>query len=283
MRHRWTLFIPPLVCGLLADLCLVLLPFRPAHDGAVSLLILYTIFGTAIAWELFQAQQPRRRGLVELRSIRTGGVERPAFLVPYFPHLTMAIILVALFLVGVSLETQIFVLVHPSHALNPRFTGWHLMLDTSARCLSLPGLALGIWIVGKCLRPLFSSRSGLAVLSEGVWLCSGQLECFFPWEAIEKVSTVKLKVVAGRGALCTGIGVTSVEEVRTASRWRRWMKRMKARTGWHLLVPPLGYALTSDQMSLLLQTYLFRAEERARIGTVAELARVKTALQITGG
>src|SRR5437899_530532 len=71
MRDRSALFIRPLLCGLLGNLCLILLPFAPRDDRAAGLLILYAIFGTAIAWELFQARQPRRLGLVELRSIRT--------------------------------------------------------------------------------------------------------------------------------------------------------------------------------------------------------------------
>jgi len=89
--------------------------------------------------------------------------------------------------------------------------------------------------------------------------------------------------MAGPSMLSTGIGLTGVEEVRTARRWRQWMKRQKARTGWHLFLLPLGYALTSAQMSLLLRIYHSRLEERGRIGTAAELARLKTELQITGG
>ena len=61
------------------------------------------------------------------------------------------------------------------------------------------------------------------------------------------------------------------------------MKRTKARIGWHLLVPPLGFTLTSAQISHLLRIYLLYPDERARIGTAEGLARVKTALQITDG
>ena len=169
---------------------------------------------------------------------------------------------------------------HPN--LNPHLTGWPGFVLPYGFHIGVGGLGLGIFLVGKCLPELFSSRRGLAVLPEGVWLRSGQIECFFPWEAIEKVALVKLRLGARRSTLWAGIAVTSVEEVRTVRRWRRWMKRRHARIGWHLLVPPLGVALTSAQISLLLRIYLLHPDERARIGTAAGLDRLKAALKITG-
>jgi hypothetical protein len=280
-RPRWTRFIPPLLCGLLGDLCLVLLALRPRHDGGVGMLILAAIFAVAIGWELRQSLQPRRLGLIERRPIRTGGVEHPGFLVPFFPHLTMAGTFLVLFLLGTSLGLLISNVVDPIRYLHENRTGWQGFLAMNSFYLGLGGLGLGLWAMGKCLPELFSSQRGVAVLREGVWMRSGQIDCFFPWEAIEKVALVKLKLGARRSTLWAGIGVTSVEEVRTARRWRRWMKRRHARIGWHLLVPPLGFALTSAQISHLLRIYYLYPEERARIGTAEGLARLKAALQIT--
>jgi hypothetical protein len=280
MRQRWTLFIPPLLCGLLGALCLVLLAFRPRYESGVGIQVLGVIFAVAIGWELRLTLQPRRLGLIELRPVRAGGVERPGFLVPFIPHVTMAVTFLFLFLVGASLELVISNVVDPSRYLNPYTTGWHGFLVTNSFFVGLCGLALSIVALGKFLPELFSSRLGLAVLPTGVGLRTGQLECFFPWEAIEKVAVVKLRLLAGQTTLWPGIGVTSVEEVLTGMRWRRRMKRTKARIGWHLLVPPLGFTLTSAQISHLLRIYLLYPDERARIGTAEGLARVKTALQI---
>jgi hypothetical protein len=279
-RPRWTGFIPPLLCGLLGDLCLVLLPFGPAQHHAAGVLILTGIFAVAIGWELLQSQQTSRRMLIELRSTRIGGVERPAFLVPYFPHLMMAAAFLSLLLVGLSVQLCLSVLVDPHRFFSPYLTGWYGFLVHHSFPLSLFGLGLGILIGGKSLPSLFRRQSGLAVCPEGVWSCSGEAECLFPWEAIEKVAIVKVKVVPGPSLRSVGIRLTNVQAVRTAPRRRHGMKRLKARTGWHLLLMPLGYTLASSQISFLLRNYHLHPEQRAWIGAAAELERVKATLQI---
>ena len=81
----------------------------------------------------------------------------------------------------------------------------------------------------------------------------------------------------------TAVRMTSVEHLGSSPRARQQFERAKALLGWHLLVLPCTYTLSTAQLVLLLQTYLHDAEERAKIGTAAELARLRTALQITGG
>jgi hypothetical protein len=112
---------------------------------------------------------------------------------------------------------------------------------------------------------------------------TGKLNCFFPWDTIEQVSAFRLPILAGRGPICTAMRMTSVEHLGASPRARQQFERAKALLGWHLLVLPCTYTLSTAQLVLLLQTYLYDAEERAKIGTAAELAQVKTALQITGG
>src|SRR5229473_4498740 len=107
MRQRWAILIPPLLCGLLADLCLVILPFRPVGEAKLALLIVASIMGTAAAWELIQWQQQCRRGFIELRSLRVEGAERPAFIAPVPHHLSMVPFMLCMVLIGISLDLLI--------------------------------------------------------------------------------------------------------------------------------------------------------------------------------
>ena len=136
--------------------------------------------------------------------------------------------------------------------------------------------------VGVCLRWLFSSTRGVAVLREGVWLSSGKLRCFLPWDTIEEVSAFRLPLLAGRGPNCLVVRLLTVEPLATCGLGQRRLKRLHALLGWHLFVPPLAYTLPSAQLAHLLELYLEDPELRARIGAAGELARLKSRLQITG-
>jgi hypothetical protein len=277
-RGRWAVLIPPLLCALLADLCLVLLPFRPLSEHLLNLGIVTAIIGAAVVWELFLGLQQYRRGFIELRAIRIQGTERPAFMAPISPHLYVVPLLLSLWLIGMSLDLVLLLWVHAQHS--PALLTLPAVAtarEYSLFCLfALPlGFGLCLWRVFRCIR-------GVAVLQEGVWLHQGNRRCFLPWDTIEAVSALRLPLFAGRSLGCVGVRLLTVEPLGTSPRARRRSERIHALLGWHLLVIPVLYTISSSQLAHLLQMYLADPERRTRIGAAGELARLKSALQITG-
>jgi hypothetical protein len=271
-RPRWAMLIPPLLCGLLADLCLVFLPFRPVGEQLIPLLSVTAVIGVAVAWEVFLWQQQCRRGIIELRAIRIQGTERPPSMAPISPHLYLVPLLLSMWLIGMSLNLVIFSQVHPPLAPVEATASGH-------RLFSLFVALLG---TGTCLRWLISSNHGVAVLRNGVWISSGKLRCFLPWETIEAVSAFHLPLLAGRGPNCLGVRLRTVEPLGSCGLGRRRLERLHALIGWHLLVPPGARTLSNLQLAQLLQMYLQEPEMRARIGAAGELGQLRSALRITG-
>jgi hypothetical protein len=270
---RWAVLIPPLLCALLADLCLVLLPFRPLGDHLLNLRIVSAIIGAAVVWELFLGFQQYRQGFIELRAIRIQGTERPAFIAPISPHFYVVPLLLSLWLIGMSLDLVLLLWVHARHSPG-LLTLPAVATAREYSLICLFALPLGF---GLCLRRLFRSTLGVAVLGEGVWLHQGTRRYFLPWDSIEAVSALRLPLLAGLSLSCVGVRLLTLEPLGTSPRVRRRLERIHAVFGWHLLVFPVLYTISSAQLADLLQMYLADPKMRARIGAAGELARVRRA------
>jgi hypothetical protein len=69
MRRRWGDLIPPLVCGVLADLCLVSLAFRPVRAFLLILLIVSVSLVSTALWKLLQWQHQREASRLRPKSV----------------------------------------------------------------------------------------------------------------------------------------------------------------------------------------------------------------------
>jgi hypothetical protein len=272
MRSQWKIMIPPLLCGLLAALCLALAPYRlqsdPRSIKPINRLVI-AVVSVAAMLELHQSFTQRPRGLIERRAVQVGVISHSAFVVPYSPHLWAACMLLSLLLIGQSFELMalgsILLPIEPAIARHAQAAG-------------------GIALVPAVLAFLFSVRRffdhshGLMLFSEGVTLRSGLVRWYVPWEVIEEVRPVTLKIIAGRGPLVLGLRVTDSTRMQLP-RWLRWSsKRLGTKTGWPCLWPLFGCTLTVREVTFLLNSYRLHPEEQPKIGAEVELAEVRKAL-----
>jgi hypothetical protein len=265
MRRRWTLLIPPLLCGILADFCLVQLALRQRRDDALVLGVVVLSIGMIIGGEILRWQ--RQRGLVELSSIRYQGMERPGFLVPLSPYPAVGAFLICLLLIGVSLLVQISI---DLGCLDSPDTG---------RMLGYVGLGFGVVGVGISVWSLLCGPRGLWVLPDGVLLPrQGTGSCFLPWELIEAISPVRSPLFGPRGPVYVAFRVTDVDQVAATPRVRRGMVRRHKRFRWHWLCAPGVMTLSAVEMAWLLRCYMAHPGERRKIGTQPELEEVRAAL-----
>ncbi len=265
-QRRWSMLALPLLCGLLVEFCLVLLPFRPPSDHSAILWIAGAVLVLAGALEMSRSNSLRERGLIEVRPVRYGGVERSAFVIPYSPHYLVVGVLAGLFLNGVSFDLLIRASLHPTLFPDP----W------LARMLGGFALTLGLLGTGICLRWSFLCPPGLALLPEGLLLSTGMGQWFIAWEWMEQVALVKFRFLGGYRPL--GLRLIEVDQLPIAAWRRRRLRCSRARSGWHCLWPLWCYTLPSRQIAFLVNLYRQNPGERPNIASEAGAAYLSAAL-----
>jgi hypothetical protein len=258
----------PLLCGLMADGCLVLLPFRPRSDQMEIIDAVVAVISLAIGVEINRTIYLRRRGLIELRTIRHQEAERPAFMIPVSPHFMVIGALLSLLSLGLSFDLFIFPSVNPDCCPDPR----------PVQLMGAAFMAFGVLGTGAFLRWFLRSAYGLALLPEGVLLSTGSTRCFVAWDVIQAVGVVK-RPLAGK---CMALQVTDIDHVQTTPLMRHLLRESGRRTGRIFLWPLWGHALPVTRVAYLVYCYFVHPEERSKIGSEAELAELRAALAAMG-
>jgi hypothetical protein len=272
MRQRWKILTPPLLCGSLAALCLALAPDRLRSDlTSIKPLNHFVILliGAEAIWEVYLSftQHPRR--LIDRGSVQIGIIRLPAYIVPYSPHLGAACMLLTLLMIGLCIELRAIAAI--CLPLKPA-------IAVRAQAMGGVGLAMGGPALLFSLWRVFDRSLGLTLCSAGVTLRSGLIQWHVPWEIVEEIRPMKLKLLAGRGPLVLGLRVTDAARMQLPEWVRQRSGRMIRKTGWHCIWPLFTSTLTVREAAYLLNYYRLQPHEQSKIGTEAELANVKAIL-----
>src|SRR5689334_16486544 len=84
-KPNWAEIFWLLLCGLLAAVCLLLLPFAPMGMMPFGLGVALAVGVPALVIALRQMFIQRRSGLIETRSVQHEGGTHPAFVILYIP------------------------------------------------------------------------------------------------------------------------------------------------------------------------------------------------------
>lgn len=265
-RRRWSLLALPLLCGLIVAVCVVLLPFRSRVAQRANLLTVGAVAVLAGAVELNRSNSLCQRGLIEVRSVRFRGAERPAFLIPFCPHFLAMGLLLMLFLDALSFDLLIVPWLDPDSFRYP----------SAVVLLGAFSMPLGLLGTVRFLHWIFVTPPGLAFLPEGLLLSNGRTGRFIAWGWMERVARVKQRGVVVFYSL--GLRLTDVDELPMPLSQRRWLKYAHRTAGWHCLWPLWWYTLPLPQVVFLVDVYRRKPEQRATIGSEAGVAYLKAGL-----
>jgi hypothetical protein len=256
--------ILPLLCGVLAMLCLLVVPYRPIALRPVGALaaVLGLVLG-GVSW--LQGVSQRTKGCIEIGTVPFEGNMEPAFLIPYAHRLVICHLVLAVVIAGCAGNLLLVELVGPSSIRGPwlAFGGF--------------GLFYAVLLAAYTLPFLIRRSAYLALLPEGIVSTLLGNQCVVPWDQIEQVAAVRLKIRGIAGPLTVGFRFFEPDKVVTPTRSRRRIYGIRA-VGWDFVLMDRHLGLSARKLTYLIAAYQQHPGERAKIGTERELAEVREAL-----
>lgn len=158
---------------------------------------------------------------------------------------------------------------------------WAGQFEANPWVVRVAGLAGGgfLLLVGLSGARRLTDPPCLALLDQGIQTSGGPFTAFVPWEVVSEVGTYAVTVRGGTQRFLA-LRVTDPARIDRPGWWRRLAAFDRALGAWDIAWPVGLLDVEADHLARVVEHYRTHPEERARLGSLAEVPAVARAAPI---